>query len=148
MITATATAGIALLVTATTGLDDVVSIVQELGYRPLLIDGAEGVTRVDRSVTLCMVDLRQSAEAMRATRAVRAAHPAAIVIGIADPDRPLTSAEAIRAGVFDVLPRPVTGRDLEALIANAREQQRPITRRHSQSRRHTASSARRLRCVW
>ncbi len=38
------------------------------------------------------------------------------------PDRPTAAADAIRAGVFDVLPRPPSARDLEALIANAREQ--------------------------
>lgn len=131
MITATATSQTALLVTATTGLDDVVAIVQELGYRPVLIDGADTIGRVDRGVTLCIIDLRQSAEAVRATRAVRAMHPQAVIIGIADPDRPLTSAEAIRAGVFDVLPRPVTGRDLEALMANAREQTSATTVHHA-----------------
>ena len=122
MITAPATSRIALLIAAATGLDDVVSVVSELGYRPVLVDGADTLNRVDRGVTLCIVDLRHSAEAVRATRAVRAAHPSAVIIGIADPDRPLTSAEAMRAGVFDVLPRPVTGRDLQALVANAREQ--------------------------
>ena len=44
------------------------------------------------------------------------------MIGIADPLRPSAAAEAIRAGVFDVLPRPPSSRDLEALLANAREQ--------------------------
>lgn len=122
MTAATATSQNALLVTATTGLDDVVCIVQELGYRPLLVDGADSINGVDRNIALCIVDLRQSAEAVRATRVVRAAHPSAVIIGIADPDRPLTSAEAIRAGIFDVLPRPVTAHDLEALMANAREQ--------------------------
>jgi DNA-binding NtrC family response regulator len=45
-----------------------------------------------------------------------------VVIGVADPARPSAAADAIRAGVFDVLPRPPSARDLEALIANAREQ--------------------------
>ncbi|PYR39017.1 MAG: hypothetical protein DMF90_01290, partial [Acidobacteria bacterium] len=55
-------------------------------------------------------------------RAMRAQQPQAVVIGVADPARPSAAADAIRAGVFDVLPRPPSARDLEALMANAREQ--------------------------
>ena len=73
-------------------------------------------------MALCIIDLRQNGEALRTARAVRAQHPQAVVIGIADPNRPTASADAILAGVFDVLPRPASARDLEALIANAREQ--------------------------
>ena len=73
-------------------------------------------------VALCLIDLRQNGEALRIARAVRSQHPQAVVIGIADPDRPAAAADAIRAGVFDVLPRPPSARDLEALLANAREQ--------------------------
>src|SRR5262249_20694471 len=69
-----------------------------------------------------LLDLRSNGEAVRTTRAVRAQNPQAIIIGIADPDRPGASTEAVRAGVFDVLPRPPSARDLEALIANAQEQ--------------------------
>ncbi|MEQ1731589.1 MAG: sigma 54-interacting transcriptional regulator, partial [Vicinamibacterales bacterium] len=68
------------------------------------------------------IDLRENGEALRTARAVRAQHPRAVIIGVADPDRPTMSADAIRAGVFDVLPRPASAADLEALIANAREQ--------------------------
>src|SRR5262249_48783970 len=45
-----------------------------------------------------------------------------IVIGLADPARPTVASDALRAGVFDVLPRPASARDLEALLANAKEQ--------------------------
>src|SRR5262249_20695752 len=55
-------------------------------------------------------------------RAFRTQFPASVVIGVADPARPSAAADAIRAGVFDVLPRPPSARDLEALLANAREQ--------------------------
>ena len=73
-------------------------------------------------MSLCLVDLRENGDALRIARAVRSRYPAAIVIGVADPARPHAAAEAIRAGVFDVLPRPPSARDLRALIANAREQ--------------------------
>ena len=103
-------------------LHDLESLLRGMGYLPVPVDSADSVQSIHENVALCIVDLRQNGEALRTARAVRAQHPQAVVIGIADPDRPTMSADAILAGVFDVLPRPASARDLEALIANAREQ--------------------------
>src|SRR5262249_31346394 len=97
-------------------------LLRGLGFDPVPIDGSEAANGLRYPVSLCLVDLRQNGEAMKIARAVRTQHPRAIVIGVADPARPTAAADAIRAGVFDVLPRPASARDLEALLANAREQ--------------------------
>ena len=98
------------------------SLVREVGFQPLLVESAESLNGFSETVGLCLIDLRQNGEAIRIARAIRAQHRQAVVIGIADPGRPMSAADAIRAGVFDVLPRPPSARDLEALLANAREQ--------------------------
>ena len=101
-------------------------------------------------LSLCLIDLRENGDALRVARAVRAQQPNAVVIGIADPSRATASADAIRAGVFDVLPRPPSARDLEALIANAREQAALASSAAPSApatRRPTASWAPRHRCA-
>lgn len=122
MITASVAERAALLVAGQSELRDLEALLRGMGYLPVPVDSADRVERVSEAVALCVIDLRQNGEALRAARAVRAQHPQAVIIGIADPDRPAASADAIRAGVFDVLPRPASERDLEALLANAREQ--------------------------
>jgi two-component system nitrogen regulation response regulator NtrX len=111
-----------LLATGSSAQADVKAVLHELGFETVQIDGKDSVADIGDPVALCLVDLRENGEALRIARAVRSRHPGAIVIGVADPSRPHAAAEAIRAGVFDVLPRPPTARDLQALIANAREQ--------------------------
>ena len=101
---------------------DAQAVLRELGYETIHVDTIDAIKDLADSVALCLVDLRENGEALRIARAVRSEHPDAIVIGVADPARPHAAAEAIRAGVFDVLPRPPSARDLQALIANAREQ--------------------------
>jgi DNA-binding NtrC family response regulator len=98
------------------------AILRELGFDPVHVDATDGISEVGHPVSLCLIDLCENGHALRIARAVRAQHPDAIVIGVADPARPHAAAEAIRAGVFDVLPRPPSAGDLRALIANAREQ--------------------------
>jgi DNA-binding NtrC family response regulator len=101
---------------------DLESLVRGMGFQPLLVHGADQTAAVRDPISLCLIDLRQDGEALRTARVVRAQHPHSVVIGVADPAKPSSSADAIRAGVFDVLPRPPSPRDLEALLANAREQ--------------------------
>jgi DNA-binding NtrC family response regulator len=112
----------ALLATGRSADADVTSLLRELGFEAVPIDGKDSITDFTEPVSLCLIDLRENGDALRIARAVRSQHPEAIVIGIADPARPHAAAEAIRAGVFDVLPRPPSSRDLRALIANAHEQ--------------------------
>jgi len=122
VITAPVAERAALLVAGQSEMAGLESMLRGMGYLPLPMESADLVQAVQEPVALCIIDLRGNGEALRTARAVRAQHPRAVVIGIADPDRPTASADAIRAGVFDVLPRPASARDLEALIANAREQ--------------------------
>jgi len=116
------TATTALVATSGPMQADVRALVTELGFDAVPIERSDSVADFDESIALCLVDLRDNGDALRIARAVRSRHPEAIVIGVADPARPHAAAEAIRAGVFDVLPRPPSARDLRALIANAREQ--------------------------
>lgn len=111
----------ALLLTVSDDAALVTALVRELGYdtRP-----AREAAALDAAapVALCVVDLAANGDALKATRDIRGRYPQAVVIGIADPLRPGAAADAIRAGVFDVLPQPPTAGDLRAVIANAREQ--------------------------
>ena len=122
MIAAPVAARAALLMEGHSELHDLESLLRGMGYSTVPLDSGDVVPTVHEAVALCVIDLRQNGEALRTARAVRVQHPQAVIVGVADPDRPTISADAIRAGVFDVLPRPVSARDLEALIANAGEQ--------------------------
>jgi DNA-binding NtrC family response regulator len=122
VITAPVAERAALVVAGRAEIADLEALLRSMGYLPVPVDSADVVQTVQEPVALCVIDLRQNGEALRTARAVRAQHPKAVIIGVADPERPTASADAIRAGVFDVLPRPASARDLEALIANAREQ--------------------------
>lgn len=112
----------ALLVTSATAPGEIEAILHDMGYATVHVDAKEAMRNLGDPVSLCLIDLRENGDAVRIARAVRAQQPNAVVIGLADPARPGAAADAIRAGVFDVLPRPPSARDLEALIANAREQ--------------------------
>jgi DNA-binding NtrC family response regulator len=122
MSRAVVTTATALLATGRSADAGAERVLRELGFDTVHIGGTEEVKDFTEPVSLCLIDLRENGEALRIARAVRAQHPQAIVIGLADPTRPHAAAEAIRAGVFDVLPRPAATGDLQALIANAREQ--------------------------
>lgn len=121
MISAPTTTRTAILFAGPDAAQDLEALLLGMGYLPVPLNGADAVSSVREPVALCLLDLRQNGEALRTARAVRSRHPRAVLIGVADPERPTTSADALRAGVFDVLPRPASARDLEALIANAQE---------------------------
>ena len=113
----------ALLVAGRSDHAELEALLRGVGYYPLFVDGADQVASMREPVSLCLIDLRETGnEALRSARAFRAQYPQSVVIGVADPAKPSAAADAIRAGVFDVLPRPPSARDLEALLANAREQ--------------------------
>ena len=112
----------ALLVASRTEQADVAVLLRGLGFHAVQVDGADALNALREPLSLCLIDLRENGDALRVARAVRTQQPNAVVIGIADPTRATSAADAIRAGVFDVLPRPPSARDLEAIIANAREQ--------------------------
>jgi DNA-binding NtrC family response regulator len=113
---------VALIFAGSGDLQDLEVLLRELGFTPVPLARADFAHAARDSVALCLIDLRQNGEALRTARLVRTQYPQAIVIGISDPERPTMSTDAIRAGVFDVLPRPPVARDLEAIIENAQEQ--------------------------
>lgn len=121
MTTAQLSMSTALFVSGRGTRTELTALLRDAGFRPVPVDDTDAIGSGE-SVTLCVVDLCQNGDALRVARAVRQQHPRATVIGIADPGRPSAASDAMRAGVFDVLPRPATARDLEALVANAREQ--------------------------
>ena len=111
----------ALLVADRAEQADVAVLLRGLGFHAVHVEGADAMNALKDPVSLCLIDLRENGDALRLARAVRAQQPQAIVIGIADPARPAAAADAIRAGVFDVLPRPPSARDLEIGRASCRE---------------------------
>ena len=118
-------ASTALLVAKRTGRSEpteLEGLLRGLGFQTLLVDDAAQTPTLRTPVSLCLVDLRESADALKNVRAFRTLYPQSVVVGVADPAKPSAAADAIRAGVFDVLPRPPSARDLEAIISNAREQ--------------------------
>lgn len=72
-----------------------------------------------RSFALCVIDLADERAAIASIRTLRAQHARLAIAGIIDPARPLAAAEAIHAGVSDLLPWPFEVRDLAAVVANA-----------------------------
>ncbi len=113
----TTTAPTALLIGATDEPQVLAGLMHALGFEPVFgaADDRHG------TVALGIVDLKEP-RALRTIRLLRSNHPAAVVVGLADPDRPTAASDAIRAGAFDVLSPPLMRRDLETILGNAREQ--------------------------
>lgn len=71
---------------------------------------------------LCLVDLADERGAIPAIRTIKAQHPMLPVSGILDPSRSLIAAEAIHAGVFDLIAWPFEERAVAALVAKVRDE--------------------------
>jgi DNA-binding NtrC family response regulator len=83
-------------------------------------DLTEALRRLaERRFTLCLVDLGNDRAAVPCIRAVRAQHPHVPVTGLVDSTRPLVAADAIQAGVLDLLPWPFADQDVAAVLASA-----------------------------
>lgn len=72
-----------------------------------------------QAVTLAVVDLADGRPALAAIRAIVARCPGVAVAAVTDGANPVTSAEAMQAGAFDLLLWPFADRDVVALLANA-----------------------------
>jgi DNA-binding NtrC family response regulator len=114
----------ALLAAGRSDRREMEALLRDAGFDPVAIDVENPIADFDERASLCLVDLRNNGDAIRIARAIRTRHPQTVVIGVSDPLRPAAAADALRAGVFDILPRPPSARDLDALLANAREQAR------------------------
>jgi DNA-binding NtrC family response regulator len=76
-----------------------------------------GTTRV----ALCVVDLTQDRAVLTAIRLIRARYPTVPIAAVADAANPVIAAEAMHAGVSDVLPWPFDERQFGMLLAHARD---------------------------
>jgi len=70
----------------------------------------------------CLVDLSEDPTAAPWIRVIRSQAPETAVIGVTDPSRPLSGADAINAGASDVLAWPFHEAEMTALFANLRDQ--------------------------
>ena len=90
-----------------------------------------------RPFALCLVDLAGERPPLAAIRALRAQQPNVSVAALFNPANPLLAAEAMSAGILDVLAWPFETREAATLLANARDQQ-PVS---PASREEAAESA-------
>ena len=87
-----------------------------------VVDVADALrAAADDRFDVCLVDLADARAAIAAIRTLRAQRPDLPVVGIMDPARPLTAAEAMDAGIVDVLPWPFDDADMAAMLANTRD---------------------------
>lgn len=85
-------------------------------------DAAEAVRALKtRPYVLALVHLADDRGAVAVVRAIRAQQPHLMMAGLMDPARPLVAAEALRAGVGELLSWPLDEHDVAALVANARD---------------------------
>src|SRR5512132_3061463 len=84
----------ALLMAGKDGAVEFSALLRSVGYDPFLVDSVEAMNGLKARVSVCLIDLRQNADAIRMARAIRSKQPHAVVIGIADPLRPSAAAEA------------------------------------------------------
>jgi len=70
---------------------------------------------------VCVLEIGGNGGGAPIVQAIRSQHPRTMIIAVADPDNPDATAEAVRAGVFDVLSRPVQAAEFAVLVANAHE---------------------------
>jgi len=93
----------------------------------LSVTAAQSVTEAIQLLSkqrfgLCLVDLADERGAIPAIRMIKAEHPTLPVSGILDPSRSLIAAEAIHAGVFDLIMWPFEERAVAALVAKVRDE--------------------------
>jgi len=85
-------------------------------------DPAEAVRLLrKRSFLLAVIHLVDERGSVPVIRALRAQNPHIPLAGLMDPSRPIAAAEAVRAGITDLLTWPLDERELGTLIANARD---------------------------
>jgi DNA-binding NtrC family response regulator len=75
----------------------------------------------DGEFTVCLIDLADERHALSNIRAIRAQEPDLPITGIIDPARPLATAEAVNAGISDLIAWPFEEREVAMVVANARD---------------------------
>lgn len=94
-----------------------------LGFEVILAADAAEALRVLAGMTVAaaIVDLTGGRGALTTVRLLRARHPNLPVVGVFDPGVPAVSAEAIHAGLVDLLTWPFEDAELAALLADIRD---------------------------
>lgn len=88
----------------------------------LATDAGDGLRKLaERPFASCVVDLAGERAAVTTLRLVRARHPALPILAIVDPGNASMTAEALQAGVTDLLPWPFAAADLAAVIGDVRD---------------------------
>jgi DNA-binding NtrC family response regulator len=82
-----------------------------------------------RAFTVALVHLTDERVSVSIVRTLKAQHPHLYVLGLMDAARPLAAADALRAGVADLLTWPLDEHDLTAAIVNARDRMSPAAGR-------------------
>lgn len=102
--------------------DGLAAALVEPGHEMAVVESAaQAATRLARGgIDLLIVDLA-SADALRFLRKHAADRGGMPILGLADRRRPDVSSEALRLGVVDIIPRPISLDDVTAAVANARE---------------------------
>jgi DNA-binding NtrC family response regulator len=85
-------------------------------------DVAEGLRLLASTrVVLCVVDLMQDRAALTAVRLILARHPSVAMAAVVDAANPVIAAEAMHAGLTDLLPWPIDEQQLALIVANAHD---------------------------
>jgi len=93
------------------------------GYETTMAADAADALRhlADRAFAITLVDLAGGRGTLTTVRLVRARHAALSVAGVIDPASPAVAADAVHAGLFDLLTWPFDTVDLAALVADLRD---------------------------
>ncbi|MGE5361201.1 MAG: sigma-54-dependent transcriptional regulator [Bacteroidales bacterium] len=95
----------------------------DIGLMPAAAVASEALERVEHwRHVICVFELDGDGEAVRTLQAIRSVHPGTIAIGVGEAGNPEAAAAGMRAGLFDVVNRPVRQSEFAALLANARQQ--------------------------
>lgn len=103
--------------------EGVIAAVLDPGHDVIVADTAAHVPPLvaERKLDAVLVDLAGGADALKFIRKYRGSVAPVPVLCIADRRRPDAASEALRAGVVDIVSRPVRADDLNAALANAQE---------------------------
>ena len=97
---------VVLVISHATDQSRIDGVLSGLGLTSRWVSGASQALQElrERPDMLCLLDCTRGGEALRIARSIRTDRPQATLVGIVDSNRPESSLEAFRAGVFDVLP--------------------------------------------
>lgn len=95
----------------------------QLGLSATIVGDVSGALRllVGQGFNACLIDLSEGRSALTAARLVRARHPALPLVGLVDVASSGLAAEAMHAGVHELIGWPLDPLDVVALMVDARD---------------------------